>query len=493
MELVWKEITPERLVCTSASSVLIEGVLPIPDGKIFASVLCCKAEASVSSVDIEADSAELSGSLNARVFALDSEGGVFAFDSEAEFSHAVEASGAKPGMKAKAKAFVKSINTQQEGSDLVFNAEIEIRLSVIDTSPLRVIDGISGAADLEVRHERFSNIKSVHLGSRTLKMREELTEAGILDVIASEGQVLIRETIPDGDGVSVSGVLTVSAVTSDSTGRIGSIFRQIPFRERLDFTYAQISEMYCTAWLKDVQLHALGEEFSLIAMEAEVAFDFYALERNEYMLPADAFSPTIGFDCLMDKADIIDTQKAVSAQIQVKDSINLPLSIAESALPLFASAQTIITGTEASDNETIVSGIFATSVICRNESGGISAYSDDVPFSLCIPIDPKWDNSFIIGSCSVQIISIYESSVQLNYNVLLEAEPFDIKTVYAVAGLAEKELPARKSGIIIAFASRGDTLFEVAKRYSVPTESIIKLNPQLSEPLSDGEKLLILV
>ena len=59
-----------------------------------------------------------------------------------------------------------------------------------------------------------------------------------------------------------------------------------------------------------------------------------------------------------------------------------------------------------------------------------------------------------------------------------------------ITGIEEKERPSRH-GIVIYFAKDGDSVWNVAKRYAVPQDKIIKYNNLENDSVAKGAKLFI--
>ena len=266
MELVWKDIDPVRLIADTECTVFIEGLLPPPDGRDIAEVLDSTAKVEVEKTQIDADKVDITGGITVMVTALDAGGSVFAFESYAGYTHTVELQGARPGMEASVAASVKQLRVTAAPDGARLSADAELRVMLTTAAPLRVISSVSGVSDLELRSVQYRHNRETVSGSETLRMREELAEAGVAEVISCGGQVLVRDVNAERDGVSVSGVLTVSAVTLDGSGHTGELVRQVPFREKLNIDAEDGA--FCTAKLVSLAMHTLGEEFALMTMEA---------------------------------------------------------------------------------------------------------------------------------------------------------------------------------------------------------------------------------
>ena len=287
-------------------------------------------------------------------------------------------------------------------------------------------------------------------------------------------------------------MLTVSAVTEGGGDRVSQLVRQVPFRERINVN-AQGGEAFCQAELTSLYLHALGEDFALVSMEAEVAFTVYSLTNEELTLPVDAFSPSVGFGCLTERTAFISRLGSVSSQVTLKETVPLPDNLSEMAAPLFVSVRPIVTEAVPEAGGFSVNGLLTTSVTYESTSGRLVTFTEDVPFSSVIENAQNSNMPVVTASCIASAVGTGERSVQIQYTLLLNAELMDAEEDDVVIGLAEKEKPTPVSGIVICFASSGDEAFDIAKRYSVSRESVRSLNPDVPEPYAEGERLLLIV
>ncbi len=491
MELVWKEIEAQRLVSLESFEVPVAGILPLPEGDALSEVLDCKAEVKIERVIVLKDEAELNGTVTISAAALDADGRAFCFESRAGFSHTANVQGADKGMNAEASARASSLQIHLAEEGPQFEATIGVSLLITSNEPLRVTAGVNGVGDLELKTAQYRSSEVIKLGSDTLRMREELAEPGVARVIGCEGLAAVRETICDRDGVSVSGVLTVTVMTEDGDGTISSLVRQIPFREKLNVA-AMGQEAVCRAETLSLSIHALGEEFALLAMEAEIRFSVFAAETAEYTLPVDAFSPTVGFDCLCDNVKFLSSRPLPTAFTQLRESIELPAGSAEAARVIFPSAHAVITSTECGRDSVTISGVLETTVVYESSAGSMIKYREDIPFGVSLPKDTPCTFARAECGCSVQNAGNTENTVQLAYSLAFDVDLYEVTETSVAVGLAEKELPPAGGRLIVAFASEGESFFDIAKRYSVSGSSVAALNPEIKEPFREGDKLLII-
>lgn len=492
MELIWKELDAERLICRQTVQAAVEGMLPTPDGTAPAEVFSCGARVLFDSCTVDTGAVRLEGRIAVSVTAADAEGRIFAYESYAGFKHVAEIPDAQPGMKAEAAACIQSLGARPEGKGVELSAGIDLDIRLTSSLPLKLTGGVSGVNDLEMRQTEIELRRKLRLGKETVRMREELEETNISEVISCEGIISVEEVSVSGESAAVSGTVTVEARVTDGDGIPSQIVRRIPFRERIRMERG-CDEAYCRAELRSLFIRSLGEEFGLLTLEAEIGFELLGVEREEITAPADAFSPTIGFGCLTESVRISDYLGLAQDSAVIREEIAVPEGLADIERAVFASARAIVTETRPDGEKLTVSGVFAASVTYESEAGRRYLFSRDIPFSVDIAAPIGVDSVSADASCTVNAERSGARSVSLEFTLALVCELFGEKEYELLAGLAERETAKGPGGIVICFASEGETVFDAAKRYSVPCESVRRLNPDITEPFHEGDKLILLV
>lgn len=491
MELNWKEIEAERTVRSLSEQVRVTGEMPSPDGRVVSNVLASSAQVYIENASPSDGVIDLDGRIVVTMTALDPDGRPFSFESGASFSHRIETDEASIGMQAEITPRIQELNVSPSENGAKLDASIDLMVSVISCIPIRAIDGVSGLSDLEMKTREIRHMRKRSLGSAFVRMREELAADGIEDVVSADGIIAVRDVACDQGAATISGVISVSAVTIDQNAHMGQLVRQVPFREKINMDPCD-GEVFCSAKIDSIALRALGEEFSLISMEAGVTFSLWSAEETMITIPSDAFSPSVGFDCLYDEMILRDTIGKISLQTNIKESIALPENAPELEALLFMSARPIVTDSVAENGELTVNGVLVTTSVYESTSGGIRYFSEDIPFSSVMEARGA-NSSAVRAECIVSASGIGDRSIQAQYSLIIEAELYKLEPVRVAVGLAEHELPPKSPGMIICLASEGEEVYDIAKRCQVSCESVRSLNPGLEEPFSEGERLMLLV
>lgn len=492
MEIIYKETAAERLVTKADLAARISGELPSPDGRTVSRVLSAMPKIQLGAVRTGNGEVSFEGRINVSVNAVDTSDELFSYSSGASFKQTVECPEADATMRSEIESSIRNITLSPAQSGANMDADVDFDIRVISSVPVKACSGAKDIDDIEIKTCPVSAFFKRPLGNETLRLREEITVDEPVRVISSESLVTIKDLTGDGNGTVVSGSITVSAVVADISGRVMQIVKQIPFRERLSISFDR-DNVFCSSTNNTVYLRSLGDDFPMIAVEAQIGLDLYAIEESRSELPLDLFSPTAGIKAINERVTLYNDRGCSGIQTTIKETLSMPETVSSVKEVLFASALPVITEVYPERGSTVVNGVLATTVAFINEYGMKDSFRIDTDFSAEVPSPISAELPLIGAECIASAVMIDERNVQVQYSLSVKEEMITQEEFTIVTSLEECEACEQESCIMILFASEGDDVFDIAKRYSVPCENIRKLNPEISEPFRDGDKLLLMI
>lgn len=492
MRIIHKETAAERLAAKADLETKITGELPSPDGRSLSRILSAVPKIQLGSVRTGSGEISFEGRINVAVTASDQNDEIVTYSSAAVFKQTVECPEAEPSMRSDIVPLIRGITVAPSAGGANLDADVDFDIRVISSSPLKACVGTEEADDVEIKTGVINTFRKQPLGSETLRLREEITVEEPVQVISSESFVTVKDVSADANGTNASGVISVSAVTRSPSGRISQLIRQIPFKERLSIG-AELDKVGCKCTGSTVYLRSLGDDFPLIAVEAQVSLELYSIEETKAEIPIDLFSPSAGIRAVTERITLYNDRGAESVQTTIKETLTAPDGVSPIKEVLYASAAPIITDivTEHGSNE--IRGLLSTTVVFLNEYGMKDSFKADAEFVVQTPYVMPDALPMADAECIASAVMIDEKNVQVQYLLSVTEEIITQEDIEAVVSVEEYEANTDGSCIMILFASEGEDVFDAAKRFGVPSESVRKLNPDLSEPFKEGDKLLLLM
>ena len=387
---------------------------------------------------------------------------------------------------------IQTLEVSPRLGTVVLKADVDMDFRLTDTKPVRTVAGVSGLKDLEMKNGELRTVRRVLVGDETLRLREELSCDGCRRVLKSEGFITVRDVSADDSAAAVSGTITVCAVAADDENNIVQLVRQVPFRERIHLSMPA-SEPCCKPELRSIVLRTVEDDPGVTMLEAEVRFVLYGRTESEYRLPEDAFSPTIGFDCLCENAKLIDRCGIRTNTLNLREEVALGGPIPLSCTPAISDCRAVITDAVNDNSDVRVNGVLITSICFAEEGAGFHTETAEIPFDALIENASCISLADVSCRCACNILSNSGESVLLQYTISLSCEDIKAFDRRFIVGLAEREPAERMKGVVVCFTSSGERVYDVAKRYGVPCESVNRLNPEAREPFKEGEKLVLMM
>ncbi len=499
MELLWNEFGVQRPVYRGTAQVELEGAVPLPNNiNAVAELIDYSAAVDVVSCRTEAGQVLVQGGIELQIAALGADEKPFAFTSESDFTCNTQADGIELGMNADALPLLKSLSLRPgSAGQLQFAAVIDLELTVTTAAPMKTLAGISGLADMEMKQQELRTARRVELANETIRLGEEISSDGVDEVLKYDLQLSVRDTSIENGNACISGMLQFNALCRSSDGELMQLTRSIPFRESLALNGSS-DEIYALAELRQTDVHSLGTEFSLVAVDADVNFRIFGMRRGSLNLPTDAFSPSLDFTCIREQVRVLNSEGGASGQYSVRDNINVPEGYPDIFTALHASTNPIVTGIVFEDGAMHADGLLMTRFVYRSSDNSLHSFVEDVPFSISMaaPIETSFVRLKLFAQPS--ITGGGGRTAQIAFSMDACAEFFNEVMVNAVTGIVENASgietdSAFADGIIIYNACEGETFFDIAKRFRISSSEVIALNPDAVEPMQNGDRILLVV
>ena len=497
MELLWNELNAQRLIYRGTVQQEASGTIPVPAGRQISEVLDYSAEVLIDSCKADENRIESAGRIKASVLCSDAQGELFCFDSESDFTQCIEAENVQPGMNAAAKAAVKTFSVQKVSADtLSFSLTADINCRVTSGSSLKLLKGIQGMDDMEMKTKALKATRRVEIGSGLVRICEELTGEGADYVLEHSAKISVRDTAIENGNACVSGTINLDLLVQTADGELMQISRNIPFRENIALN-AEADEIYAAAELKDTNIRALGTEFSLIAFDADVLFKIYGIKSSELNIPLDAYSPSLNFNCLMENLRIADALGGNCMQQSLRENISVPEGMANIFSSVFSAARPVITSVSFSNGEMNAEGLLMTRLIYKSGDGRIHSFIEEVPFEISMSAPEKAEYANLDVSVSAGVTGGGGTAAQISYSIDARAEFFGETQLNAVAGIAECEPEAVPAGIIVYNIRAGESVFDIGKKFRIPLKKVRSLNKNADinadDSFKEGDKILLFI
>ena len=385
-----------------------------------------------------------------------------------------------------------------------------------------IVSDISYVAEEEFPTE--NNFKNAECKYKKIKIhatdykssgeREYAEEIGVIDEVTSDeievvkydAEAFIDSVYKTDSGFNVSGSLNARCVL-----RVGDdimrLEKSIPIEEGIEMDNSDIGVCYPRAYVSGAHINInnstddknTGECYASVVMNMTVECAYVNHYNSEYTVVSDAFYENslnehtyagYGFNELIggifEKRKISFTYKrAENLMHDVVDKDfcvrNVKCSLAEDELTVSADLDFCIVSSDAKDTS-CYSEKFTETINEKIKMNGVSESSIVRAHVTPCEFSPSFDNDKIYIEAYVSMFLVCESS----------------KSETLLASLSSKEsAEGGQRTVLVYYPEKNDTLWQVAKKYSVPERKILRYNPTISGidgdevNLSGVEKIII--
>ena len=492
MELQFSELRPPRLVVQASSQALVEGELPLPEGRQGAEVLCADSSVVLASAAVGEGAVTVEGRVHVELICREGDE-VFAFSSNAAFRHSFPAEGAKEGMGAEAHAVLQSFTVEQSAA-LTVSAILDVECTVLKQEPLRVLSGIKGAEDLECKEEQVETVGTRVLGRESVRIREEISAPNAAAVLCASGVCQVRDVQVGGDTAISEGTLTVTALCVGADGKLFQLVQHVPvtLETALDEIGEDTAGAFSLAQVEAVSLAPMGDS-GIMSVEACITVQVEAPRAETAVLPLAAYVPSLPLACTHEQVQLLAKGAPVRFRYGASETLNIPEGMPECSRVVYSTGRAVVTSVSLGDGRLTVEGLLFTRVLYQTEGNILYAFTEDIPF-YCETAAP---GPFNEARAEVCVASASASgagrSVGFTYTLLISAQPYAILPRSVVTGMEEAEREPVPRGVVIYFAGAGETLFDVGCRFNLSRRRLLETNPGLGETLGDGQKIVLMV
>ncbi|MBQ3108353.1 MAG: LysM peptidoglycan-binding domain-containing protein [Clostridia bacterium] len=490
MELLTNDLIINHLAGSTASQALIEGELPLPEGHRAAAILDQSGELTITGVEVIRDKLLLDGTLTAELICTEADGTPFAFRSGTAFHHKVELPGADAGMEGKVLPVLQSLACTPEQDAVRLSAVVDLTCRAESRAPIRTLSGIRDVPDLLMKSEKVGFSRKTQLAESLLRVREEFAASSVREIVSVRSAAAVSALSPASGGVLTEGTLFLSALCRDQDGELFQSSHQFPFSETVSLDAAGVPTE-ASAEVIACSLRPMGEGSGIFAAEAELKLSFFGYEAAECNVVLDAYAPSTPMECIRKPLTVLSQLSGIKKRISLSESVAVPEGWPAIKRCVYANAHPVITGSTSEDEKLLLDGLIITRLVYQCTDGRLHAFSEDVPFLL----NAEFPEGASDGDHTVRCLNVSASgegtAAEVSYTLLLESVPLGYREILPVTGTAPADAPPPLRGIVLYFAGAGETLWDVAKRFSTTPDALRATNPELSEELHEGERLLL--
>lgn len=500
LETKEREVTANRILLRNVSAETAEGDVIVPDtqGDI-GTVLLVRTDCALETKEHTGERMTLTGNVSAHILYVPAEGeGMEAIHVVLPFRHTFPCKGERCFVTA-------SVQTGKTEWYLYHSRKLNLKVTVwihkqlSEDCSYRVLDGCISDGETEMKYVSVPNIKAHVCTEQILAVRErtELTASlpDIRKMLFWEGEIRNPETELMTGKAMVKGEIVLRFFYDSTEDTAEYAEHVIPFTEVVDA--AGVSEgMQSECAMAISGLNVKPDENSegdcrLLFVDAKMTVQILASETETAELTEDLFCTETPINCTYGSVCYSELRPLKRTDMEIRERVTCGDRPAVSKVHLLDASCWI---TAATDGErTTVEGTCSVSVLYQSDGGEYCSLTKEIP--VLQELEGEWQTGDLraeTGHFSYQLYA--DDEVEIRGVIYIEGsaeKTEETSCVFRAETAEEPEKNAVRPSLVVCFVQKEDTLWSIAKRYSVTQEKIIKANQLSGDTLTAGQKIFI--
>lgn len=386
---------------------------------------------------------------------------------------------------------------------LHFNTKVQ---SYSNIEVVKDIQGIEGLQTLK-DYIRYNDVVGSNTSDTLVKEAFELSEdmPSIDHILKLSAKGNEKEVRVVEDKVIVSGVVECSIVyySEDEESRINHVKHEIPFTHFVDLP-GVVKDMNSKVNIEisnveyEIREDINGEK-RVIDLEVFVKVNAKVFEQREKEVILDSYSTKKEFKLSKKEVDVLENIAERTSKEVVKGVVNLPQDYEgiESICDLIA--KPVLTDYRVVENKLIIEGLLEVDVLYVGESTGeIMSFKEEMPFKSYVDIDgikEEMEIDIDLVMDSLKFNRVNSRDIEIEGIVKNNVKVDRIKKIDVITEVEEDDKVinlSNKPSITIYIVQKGDTLWDIAKRFNTTIDELISTNEIVNpENIMPGEKIII--
>lgn len=509
MELTTKTAQIRRLCAQGDTQTGVDGDIIIPDIKPdILKILQVDGQAVVLSSELSEGRLTIEGKVDLKILYIpDRENEkINSVSKSFEFSHRIDKNELSADMSAQVSADVERLDFHAVNSrKLRIKAVVSLCYEVKETCSIAIPIEIEGEENIQMVKSPVSLYHTTESSLRDFVLKESMElpsgQSSIENLLKCDVAIKDKDYKVVSGRIVTKGICSLCALYTDPAGEIKFTEADIPFTEIFDCDDVE-EDTHCdidytvTDLVCEIAPDSDGD-MRILNLEIMLQASICASELIETEMISDCYVPGVNTELAFQELEIDHILSSGSTQLTLRDCASPSKGDPQIKGIYSVISKTKIEKTSVMNGKTSVDGSVCCYILYLSESEENPVYScsKDIPFS-CTVETP--------GSKAGMACEIKSEATHTGYSIN-SAGDAELRCIVSIdVKIVKKETmhflqaadtyPLEKStkkGIIIYFVQPDDCLWEIAKRYRVSQEAIMKLNGLDSTSLKCGERLVI--
>ena len=499
VDTIKENVCINKLVATKKEVIFVEGDMIVPDSKPdILNTICTSGVVCIYKKEILEGKVKFEGSINTYIMYMadDSNDKVRGLTTNLDFIESIAIPNCRENMSCKLSTNLKSIEAKViNGRKVGIKAALEVQINIYENEEVDVINDIQEKNDIQILKEDIKINSLLGVGDTKIYAKENIN----IDNIDNLAEILKAcVTICGKDTkISYNKILTkaeadikIMYLTEDN--RINSVNSKIPIVGFIDMPNISEQNILDIDYeIKNIILKPNSAEEHSIYVELEVLVTVNVYEEKQINLIQDLYNPCENIEFNKKRITTITNKENRCETKQIREKINLEGLEGKNIIDV-----DVIPTIEKQNNigNNICEGNLELIFILSNDELQVDKRIQKIPFNIeaeNINNNDGFNNIEIsvLNSDFIVQDNMVDSNIELEVNTKSYRNS-NINIIDQIENTGEKE--QEDYSVIMYIVKKGDTLWEIAKRFNTTVDEIVRVNGiENPDVLDVGQKIFI--
>ena len=501
LDTIKEKICVNKIVATKKEVILVDGDMIVPDSKPdILNTICTSGVVCIYKKEILEGRVKLEGSINTYIMYMadDSDDKVRGLATNLDFMESISIPNCKEGMTCKLNSSLKSIETRViNGRKVGIKAAVEVKINIYENEEVEIINDIQGNNDLQILKEDVKVNSLLGVGETKIYTKENIS----IDNIDNLAEILKTTIVICGKDTKISynKILTkaeaeikIMYLTEDN--RINTVNSKIPIVGFIDMPNISEENIIDIDYeIKNIILKPNSAEEHSIYVELEVLVIANVYEEKQINLIQDLYCPNENIEFNKKSITTITNKENRSEVKSIREKISLDGLDGKRIIDV--DVQPMIEKQTNKGSKNKCDGEVELRFILSNDDLQVDTRIERIPFSFEIENQSGDDgaNNVDIGVQNSDFIVRDNNMVDSNIDLEVNTNSYknsNMNIIDQIENTGEKE--QEDYSVIMYIIKKGDTLWEIAKRFNTTIDEIVRVNGiEDSDVINVGQKIFI--
>ena len=502
LETVKENLCVNKLIATKKDVVIVEGDVIVPDAKPdILNTICTSGVVCIYKKEVLDEKVRMDGNINTYIMYLadDTQDKVRGINTSLDFSEVIPISNAKEGMESVIQTKLKSIECKViNGRKIGVKATLEIEIKIYDKEEVEIVNNLQNAEGIQMLKEDLRVNSLVGMGENKIYTKDNISIDSIdqlAEILKADIAIVDKDVKVSYNKILAKAEAKVKIMYLTEDNRINCMDAKIPIVGFIDIPNVTEGNSCDLEYeIKNMIIKPNATEEHSIYIELEIGVVAIVYEEKQINLIQDLYSPCENLEFNKKKITTITSKQTRKEIKQIREKVELDGIDNKSIIDV--DVNPIIEKQDQLANKIVYTGSIEINFILSNQELQMEVRNSKIPFEYTVDGVEEAENvnSRLDMEVANQDFVIQEGGmVSSNIDLVMNSDMYrntNMNIMNEIQTNGERE--EQDYSLILYIVKKGDTLWQIAKKYGSTIDDIVRTNGiEDADKINPGQKLFI--